>query len=78
MGIKVLRDPSKKNHDGENGWSRDGKVERDILCCFLKMVYRVRDVDVCGKNCQVCGHKKLDPKLRVVRPSKARMSDELL
>ncbi len=73
-----VSNPAKNNHDGENGRSPDGKVKRDILRCLLKMVHRVRNVDVCGEDGQVRGHKKLDPKLRVMRPSKVRVSDDLL
>ena len=40
------------------------------------MIYRVSDVDVCGEDRQVRGHKQLDPKLRVVRPPKARVGDD--
>ena len=70
--------PAKNNHRGENDRRCDGKVEWNILRGLVEMVHRVRDVDVCGEDSQVRGHKKLDPKLRVMRPSNARVSDDLL
>ena len=36
----------------------------------------MRNVDVRGEDRQIRGHKQLDPKLRVVRPPKARVGDD--
>ena len=77
-GFEVPESSAERSRAPEPPAAPMREVERNVLGGLLKMIDRVRNVDVRGEDGEVRGRQRARPRAGIVRPAKARVGDESL